>query len=150
MPVATSRFARAVHNEPRFRVPRGEREEGRARETRANSLSLLRPTGGGQMSEPVLKISKGDRFRGPSRGSLRRNKKGFNGTHLVRPLYYLSRCYPMNAQCIWIADKGLDFSRAPENFCIFASYRYYPDKEISYQFFPFTHTSETVSLLTSI
>lgn len=60
-----------------------------------------------------LKDFEGATLFGDRRGSLRRNKR--DSTERVRPLYYLSRCYPMNAQyIIWIADKGRDFSSAWE------------------------------------
>lgn len=65
--IATSRFARVVHNELRFRVPREggrEKDREREREARANSLSLTLAGRRGQMSEPVLKISKGRPFSG--------------------------------------------------------------------------------------
>lgn len=123
MSVATSRFARAVSTQwaTLSGVPvrgGGERE----RETRAEP--------------PFPTLAEEDRCRGPGhlkdfegstlfgnrRSSLRRNKRTQRYA-LVRPLYYLSRCYSMNAQyIIWIADKGHDLSRVPENFCIFASY----------------------------
>lgn len=137
MSVTTSRFARDVHNEPRFRG----RKKGKERETRANALSLVRPAEERTDVGAVLKISEGRPFSGTGE-TLWDAIKGTQRNAPVRPLYYLSRCYPMNAQCIiWIADKGHDFSRVPENFCIFdlVRYRYCPDKEISYQSLSFTH-----------
>lgn len=90
------------------------------------------------MSGAVLKILEGRPFSGDRRDSLWDAVKGNAERNTpVRPLYYLSRCYPMNTQCIiWIADKGHNFSRVPENFCIFASSyvtAVCPDNEISYQ-----------------
>lgn len=113
----------------RGRRGEGGRERGKERhvQTPFPYFGRLRRTDVGAR----LKDFEGATIFRDRRGSLRRNKKGFNGTRLVRPLYYLSRCYPMNAQCIiWIMDKGLNFSRAPEKFCIFASYTTILNKEM--------------------
>lgn len=103
MLVATSRFARATlytmsHAFGFLEGGKGGRERGKERhvQTPFPYFGRLRRTDVGAR----LKDFEGATVFGDRRGSLRRNKKGFNGTRLVRPLYYLGRCYPMNAQCI--------------------------------------------------